>query len=800
MSVIWQKVWFDLWHNKVRTLLSVLSIAAGVFAIGAIFGMSDKMLSGMDAAHQSVTPSHINMYLTSFINRDDALALRSVKGVADIEPYNQVTIRFKVNPTDDWRQGSLVMRDDYTRQHSDLVQLKQGSWPQGNALGIERLASQFLKTGVGDRVLIRYDNIEHEYPIGGLIRHPFVPPPDFGGPPYFFANAEQMERFDFPSGKFLSLLIRVTPYSDAYAKEVASTIKDRLSKMGIGVAATFYQDPNKHWGRMYVEGMTLVMQVLACISLFMSVVLVFNTLTALITQQTDQIGIIKAIGGRATTIVKVYLAGVLIYGLLALIVALPLGMFLAFGMTQWFLNLFNIDYTTFQVSTQATILQVMAALGVPLLAGLIPVLNAAGITVRQAIASYGLGGDFGSNRLDRAVERIGAKLLPSHYATALGNTFRRKGRLILTQLVLISAGVMFLLVMTLSTSITHTLDEVFQRRDFDVTLSFRERQRVERITEVTSATKGIEAVELWPTYSASILRDGKRTKEAGLGAQLIGIPVNSDFYREVIVAGRWLVPGDGHAIVLNRDTADKNNLHVGDRVTLEIAGTSKSDWQIVGLYQVIYSDNFSSDAIYAPQSTVYHASNKFNRGDLLHVRTSLHAEPFVDAVTTQLKDQFETRNLKLGYSQTEMESRRRSASTFSIFISMLLALAVIVAGVGGIGLMGALSISVVERTKEIGVLRAIGARSHTIMGMFMMEGVLQGVISWAISVLASLGLARVVASAMGSAIFNMELSYQYNWTAVGVWLVIVLIISTLASIIPAHNATRVSVRDSLSYA
>ena len=64
MSVIWQKVWFDLWHNKVRTLLSVLSIAAGVFAIGAIFGMTDKMLSGMDAAHQSVSPSHINMFLT----------------------------------------------------------------------------------------------------------------------------------------------------------------------------------------------------------------------------------------------------------------------------------------------------------------------------------------------------------------------------------------------------------------------------------------------------------------------------------------------------------------------------------------------------------------------------------------------------------------------------------------------------------------------------------------------------------------------------------------------------------------
>ena len=94
------------------------------------------------------------------------------------------------------------------------------------------------------------------------------------------------------------------------------------------------------------------------------------------------------------------------------------------------------------------------------------------------------------------VERLGAKLLPSHYATALGNLFRRKGRLILTQLVLVSAGTMFLLVMTLSTSITYTLDEVFQRRGFDVTISFRERQREERIAEIAAATDGVEAREL----------------------------------------------------------------------------------------------------------------------------------------------------------------------------------------------------------------------------------------------------------------------------------------------------------------
>jgi putative ABC transport system permease protein len=70
MSVIWYKVWSDLWHNKIRTLLAILSIAVGVFAIGVIFGMSDQLLTGMDTSHQNDIPSHINMFLTRRIDEE----------------------------------------------------------------------------------------------------------------------------------------------------------------------------------------------------------------------------------------------------------------------------------------------------------------------------------------------------------------------------------------------------------------------------------------------------------------------------------------------------------------------------------------------------------------------------------------------------------------------------------------------------------------------------------------------------------------------------------------------------------
>ena len=114
--------------------------------------------------------------------------------------------------------------------------------------------------------------------------------------------------------------------------------------------------------------------------------------------------------------------------------------------------------------------------------------------------------------------------------------------------------------------------------------------------------------------------------------------------------------------------------------------------------------------------------------------------------------------------------------------------------------MGALSIAVVERTKEIGVLRAIGARSRTILAIFLMEGVLQGVMSWLIAVPISMMVSPLVGTALGTAMFGATLDYRYNWQAVGIWLVVILVIAALASILPARGATRISVRDSLAYA
>ncbi len=802
MSVIWYKLWSDLWDNKIRTLLIVLSIAVGLFAVGLTFGMADQMLASMDAAHQAGIPAHFTMYVTQNIDRDIVHRLKKVKGVEDIALGSQKTIRYKIRPDDEWDTAWLIMREDYTDQQYELLSLKAGQWPRGNRIGIERLSSQDFNLDIGHTLFFEVDDRPRLRKINGILRHSFVGPPSLGGPTVFFTDAEGMALFDLPRGEYNQILVRVTPYSQALVREVASEIKDRLSKENVGVAITMYQDPQKHWGRPIMAGINMVLEMMAVVSLAASLVLVFNTMMAVVTQQTHQIGILKAIGGTQGKIIKLYLAAVLVYGLLSLLISLPLAALLAYGISKYFLNIFNIDYEQFQYSTLALGLQVIAALAVPVLAALWPILNGTAITVRQAIATYGLGGDFGSSRLDRLVEQLGRRFLSAPYAVALGNMFRRKGRLWLTQGVLVLAGVMFLAVMSLSSSINLTLDNIFTRQNYDFVLTFDDNERIERVVAIAENHPGVAYAEVWFSHGASILKAGQHLKEAGLGAELIGLPNGTGLFRpDLIVGGRWLSPLDGPAIVISQDNAGNNNIQVGHTVTLDLGELGHAEWQVVGIYQSTLSDlGGEIDPIYANLEAVFKATHRHNQGTQIYVQTRFHNETYVQAVARQLETMYEAKNIDVAAAQTLSQHRSEVDSQLGLVVTMLSLLAVIMALVGGIGLMGALSISVVERTREIGVMRAIGARTPAILGMFIMEGVLQGLFSWFIGVPLSFVLGRSLADALGTVLFDATLDYRYNLGAVLTWFVIVLVISALASVLPAHNATTISVRDSLAYA
>lgn len=803
MSVIWHKVWFDLWYNRGRTALVVLSIAAGVFAIGGIFGMVDLLQTGMNAAHREVNPSHINIILRNYVTQDVVDDLKTLDGVVDIDPVNQISVRYRSSADAPWKLSSVVMRSDYAQQTYDQIVLKEGAYPAAEDMAIERLTSQYFGIQSGDEVAFDVEGKLLTFTVQSQMRHPFVQPPQFGGQAHFFTDAEGLAQFGIPEGYYGQLLARVQPYSEERAREIAGDIRQLLGEQGIGVVVTLYQDPDRHWGSMFVDGVNLILLIMAVVSLFLSVVLVLNTMTALITQQTDQIGIIKSIGGKRGTIVRVYLAGVLAYGALALLISLPTGMLFAFGMTSWFLNLFNIDYTVFQYSPQALSLQVIAALIAPLLAALPPVLQGARISVREAIASYGIGADFGSSGIDRLAERIGARLLSTPYAAALGNLFRRKGRLALTLLVLIISGVMFLIVMSLISSTNLTLDNDMGRRGYQFRIGFTTNQPAADVLSTAKRLDGVTDAEMWISRNATILREGERLQDsAGLGSQLMGLPAESGFYTPIIVAGRWLQDGDGRAVVISAETAEANDIAVGDSINLDLGELGSEAWQVIGTYRVVVGGGFVIEPIYAPLDAVYDATGVQDEGTQVYVQTDNADPTAINKLSDDLRIAYELENRKIDLYTTSIthEERDYAANQFSTVIGMFMGLAMLVATVGGIGLMGALGISVMERRREIGVMRAIGAKDSQVMAVFIMEGVLQGMLSWLIAVPVAFIAAGPLARLLGQTMLEVDLDYAFNLPAVGAWLITILVIAAAASWVPARQAARLSVRESLQYA
>jgi putative ABC transport system permease protein len=426
------------------------------------------------------------------------------------------------------------------------------------------------------------------------------------------------------------------------------------------------------------------------------------------------------------------------------------------------------------------------------------------MTVREAIDTYGLGADFGNSWFDLWIEKFSGLFLSSLFAVSLGNMFRRKGRLALTLFVLVTAGVMFLVVMSLISSTNLTLDNEQARRAYDVRIGFANNQSADTIIPLLQAEAEVTETELWYSRNATLLREGERLEDsAGLGAQLIGIPSDTDMYRPVIIQGRWLVPGDdGRMIVISQETAEKNELQIGDKVNLDLGELGEFSWVLIGTYRVVYGGGFVVEPIYAPIKAVEDVAGVTEEGTQVLIRANNVTNlSNATALAERLNDQLKANDIELDFytSSISLEERDYVDNQFASVISTLLGLAMISASVGAIGLTGALAISVVERTREIGVMRAIGARAGKIASLFLMEGTLQGLISWLIAIPIAYLLSQPLARLLGQRMLELDLDYAFNLPAIFVWLFIVMFFSFLASIWPAYLAAKAKVRENLSY-
>jgi len=768
----------------------VFSTGVGVFALGFVYGVSGVLTARITESHQESVPPHLAFY-TSLFDQEVVETVLRQPGVVDAEGLSVALIRWKVEGQTDWEDGLIIARPDYEKQRMNLFELLEGEWPGNSrtrhAVAVERMTARHWSVTVGATVFVEFEGHERQMPVEGIARHPQAAPPplDYAR---FFVTPETFAWLTGGGEGFNRLFVRLETFSEDGANAAGERLQDRLERMDVGVGGYSVTDPEIHGAQEIIDAVGLILTVLGVLSLVLSGFLIVNMMNATVTQQVWQIGVMKVVGATGWRVMRLYLAMALVYGLLSLLLAVPAGAIAAYLLGSVLLNIFNVTAGTFRLMPAAVGIQIAVGLVVPLLAALVPVIGGARITPHQAISNYGLGAGFGRNWLDQLVGRI--RRLPRPLALSLRNTFRRKARVALTMLTLVLGGVMFIVVMSVGTSFNNTLEMVLGDLGFDVLVTFRRSYRVAQLVDVAERVPGVTRAEVWDQRMAELALDSSEEREV----YLWGVPSDSEMFSPRIASGRALLPGDGRAILLNSKIAADEGFQVGDEIELTI-DERESTWTVVGL--IINVNNLQRDN-FVPFDALARETGNFNRGGLVMVVSEEHDPATHQRLVNDLRDAYNARRMDPAILQSAAEVRQINKTVFNAIIYLMLVMALLAAIVGSVGLMSTMTINVIERGREIGVMRAIGASSVTIIGIFVAEGMLLGVLSWLLAVPFSYPGSLVFNNLVGNTL-QLPLDFDYSIGGMALWLAIVVVLSALASLWPALRATQVSVREALAY-
>ena len=796
MGVLGFKLFRDLWNNKGRTLQVVFIIGLSAGSIGMIMGTRNLMIPGMQEIWQSQNPAMINLF-TGYLDEDELLVLEHEDGVTLLEGKSNTIIEWRLNPEGEWQQAGLTVRADYENQKLNRLELMDGSWPEDDMIAVGQDAESFFGIPPGEEIYLRVNEREYKVQLVGTVYDQLVTPAYFGGMAQLYTTGDYYEKLVGTSG-FNQVLVSAPEYDEVAVTGLADRLQEKLRKQGYD-SGRFIVDPNEHIFQNQMDGIFLVLTILGFVALGLGLLLVYNTVNVVIAQQVDQIGIMKAVGAGTGHILRLFFLSVFIYGLLALLLALPIAVFGAWGITTWLVGSFGADLGSFELSQPAVLLVALLCLIAPVLASLVPVISGARVTVREAISTYGLSTSTGL--LERAIAR--ARLISRLVLITISNTFRHKRRVVLLEVGLVLSGLMFMAVVAVRDSVEYTTRDVFfSVLNADITLVFETPQRISYIEDLTISHPNVKAAEMWGLGSATIRPAGQAESEDDESINLLfGVPLPTQLFVAEIRGGRWLDPNDSYAIVLDPELAEEIGVGIGDWVTLKYAEKKERDWQVVGLSFIPFIPNTAS----VPRDVLLHDLGFVGRGQAVWIQTVQDDAQSQIAIAKNLRDFYKQNHVQIaaqrglfGMGDSTAEVAAVLIGQMNFLLVLLGVMAVVIGAVGSVALSGSLALSVMERRREIGVMRAIGASSWTIFRLFIGEGLLLGWLSWLVALPLSIPAGQGMSLATGSA---LQSEFFYNFTPIGpvLWLVIITILSIVASWLPARGATKISVRESLAY-
>jgi putative ABC transport system permease protein len=808
MKPRWRKVLHDLIDNKGRTLLVVFSIAVGVFSIGVIAGAHQIISKDMSISYSANQPANIEMRTTNF--DDDILtSIRNQKNVANAEARRVFNTRVRVPGTEKWTTFDMVAFDSFEENTINLLLPIEGAEvPQKREVMLELDALQHLDIGLGDLLEFQLpDGSTKTLPVVGIVQDTAASAGDFLASPFAYITTDTLEYLGQPK-LYNRALVTVSGDGDdiPYIREVGTVLKDKIEKSGVVVGRSRFSETHEHPLGNTINAVLSILLALGILIVLLSSSLIANTLSALLNQHLRHIGVIKLVGGQRRQVFRMYITLIMAFGILALLIAVPLGGRGAYALAEFMAGQLGFNLLGYRIVPMAFLVQIAVGLFVPLLAGLVPVINGSRITVLKALS-----GDLAEDEIqfkdgemrlswfDWAQVKVTRTLaargihIPRPFVISLRNTFRRKSRLTLTLFTLTMGGAIFIAVFNVRVTLHDYIGQIGKYFRADVSLDFDQAYRLHEVENAVMGVDGVTKVEGWQFASGELLDDDGHVLE---NLTLLGPPAESTLVQPILVEGRWLDADDVRKMAVSEGLRKSYpGLKAGDFLTMRIYGRDET-WQVIGIFKFVDQEGVLG---YAPFEFISEMNNLANRSSSYRVVTEQHGRFYQDAKAEELDKYLRDKGYKVRVVEAGSASLDSAVESLDILVVFLLVMAILTAIVGSMGLTGTMGMNVLERTREIGITRAIGADDRAVMRTVIAEGVVIGMISFILAIILSFPFTYGLSTIVSLAIFQTPIDVVFTYVGYAIWLALVLVLSTFASILPARNAARLTIREVLAY-
>jgi putative ABC transport system permease protein len=771
-DVRWRKVARDLGLHWPRTLLVVLAIAVALAGAGTVLVSWALVRRSTQEGFLAANPRAATLWVDS-LNPAALALIRSTPGVRTAEPRRTLSLPLMVRGS--WVPGVLFVADEPAQLTIGRLAPSSGAWPPPlGAIAIEGSSLSFAPAALGDSVgFTNGSGAVVLAPITTIVRDVVLAPGWMEHVVYAWTSHATAAQLGLSAGADeVQLVVDDPGLTRAAVLAIARAASQRLEEAGRRVRDIDVPEPGEHIHAAQMDSLLLTQGAFGALALATSVFLIVNLLSAMLTAEVRQVGIMKVLGGDRRSLAPLYLVHAGVLGALATAIALPVALVAGRRYADLRGEMLNFDMSTIAIPWWTILLLAATGILLPMIAGWLPIARGLGIPVASALRDQGM--------VDDEVPLVAARLggWSRVLALSLRNAFRRRRRLLLTVGALASGGALFIASRNLGRAVVGSMDLIYGSQQYAFTV--RLARPSDEAAAIVAAVPGVRAAEGWTAERAMIEGPGGREV-----LPIVGIPAGSTMLQ-------WENP-QATCIPFRDDCGPLSlavsrslvrfvpGLAVGDSLVTDVRGTV-TRWHVTAIF-----DGPPTPVAYTRATTLALAAGDRAPGSVV-VATDLASLPSQVDLIARVRAALDAGGIPVSSTVRLEESRRVTEDHLLMVVQFLGAMGWLMIVVGGMGLASTMGLAVLERRREIAVMRAIGA-SHLAIGTLVeFEGIIIGILAWLVAIPLSLPFSLALGEAFSRIMFRVPVQAVPVATAVFTWLAVTLAVALIATAWPAWQA------------